>query len=143
MYWCIVGNITKISTQEKVKGIYLGNMYFSYPFSIDDNGRSSVTNEEQHIENLIEQVLFTSPGERINRPSFSCGLKQIIFEPNSDILAISIDTLVQSSLNLWLDHLIAIESVNVQNKDSILEVTVKYMIRKNQRTNVTTFRREI
>jgi uncharacterized protein len=118
-------------------------MYFSFPFKIDKNGRSSVTNEEQHIKNLIEQILFTSPGERVNRPNFGTGLNQIIFEPNSDILAITIDTMIHSALNLWLDHLIIVESVNVENKDSVLEVTVKYMIRKNQRTNVTTLRREI
>jgi uncharacterized protein len=117
-------------------------MYFNFPFKIDDNGRSSIANEEQHIENLIEQVLFTSPGERVNRPNFGSGLKQIIFEPNNDILALSIHTLVQSSLNLWLDHLIIVESVNVENDDSTLEVTVKYMIRKNQKINVSTFRRE-
>jgi phage baseplate assembly protein W len=118
-------------------------MFFSFPFKIDENGRSSVTNEENHIKNLIEQVLFTSPGERVNRPTFGCGLRQIIFEPNSDILAASIDTMVQSSLNLFLDHLITTESVTVKNENSILEVTVKYTIRKNQRTNATTFRREI
>ena len=118
-------------------------LYYNFPFKIDDNGRSSVTNEEQHIKNLIEQVLFTSPGERVNRPNFGSGVNQIIFEPNSDILAITIDTLIQSSLNLCLDHLIIVESVKVENKDSILEVTIKYTIRKNQQTKVTTFRREI
>jgi phage baseplate assembly protein W len=118
-------------------------MYFNYPFKIDENGRSSVTNEEHHIKNLIEQTLFTSLGERVNRPNFGSGLNQIIFEPNSDILATTIDTLIHSALNMWLDHLIVVDSVNVENKDSILQVTVKYMIRKNQRTNVTTFRREI
>ena len=118
-------------------------MYFDFPFKIDENGRSAVTNEEEHVKNLIEQTLFTSPGERVNRPNFGSGLNQIIFELNSDILATTIDTLIHSSLNLWLDHLITVESVNVQNKGSTLEVTVKYMIRKNQRTNVTTFRRKI
>jgi phage baseplate assembly protein W len=118
-------------------------MYFNFPFKIDDNGRSSITNEDQHIKNLIEQVLFTFPGERVNRPTFGSGLNQIIFEPNSDILAISIDTMIESSLNQWLNHLITVESVNVENKESVLEVTVKYVVRKNQRPNVTTFRREI
>jgi Bacteriophage baseplate protein W len=118
-------------------------MHFSFPFKIDENGKSLVINEELHIKNLIEQILFTSLGERVNRPNFGSGLNQIIFEPNSDILAISIDTLIQSSLNLWLDELIIVDSVNVEKKDSTLEVTVKYTIRKNQRTNVNTFRREI
>jgi phage baseplate assembly protein W len=118
-------------------------MYFDFPFRIDQNGRSSTTNEEQHIKNLIEQILFTSPGERVNRPNFGCGLKQIIFEPNSDILTVSIDTMIQSSLNSFLDHLIIVESVNVKNENSILEVTVKYTIRKNQRIMVETFRRGV
>jgi len=119
------------------------SMYFNFPFKIDDNGKTSVTNEDRHIRNLIEQILFTSLGERVNRPNFGSGLSQVIFEPNSDILAISIDTLIHSSLNLWLDNLITVESVSVEKKESTLEVTVKYTIRKNQRTNVNTFRREI
>lgn len=118
-------------------------MYFNFPFKIDENGRSAVVEEEQHIKNLIEQTLFTFPGERVNRPNFGSGLNQIIFEPNNDILATTIDTLIHSSLNLWLDHLIIVESVNVKNKDSTLEVKVRYMIRKNQMTNVATFRRQI
>ena len=118
-------------------------MYFNFPFKIDDNGKTSVTNEDRHIRNLIEQILFTSLGERVNRPNFGSGLSQVIFEPNSDILAISIDTLIHSSLNLWLDNLITVESVSVEKKESTLEVTVKYTIRKNQRTNDNTFRREI
>jgi len=119
------------------------SMYFNFPFVIDDNGRSSVTNEENHIKNLIEQLLFTSTGERVNRPNFGTGINRILFEPNNDVLAMSVDTLIQSSLNLWLDHLIMVESVSVENKDSILEVTVKYTIRKNQRTNINTFRRDL
>ncbi len=73
--------------REKLWGVSKIYMYFNFPFKIDDNGRSSVTNEERHIKNLIEQILFTSPGERVNRPNFGSGLNQIIFEPNSDILA--------------------------------------------------------
>jgi phage baseplate assembly protein W len=80
-------------------------MYFNFPFKIDENGRSLLTNKEQHIKNLIEQTLFTFPGERVNRPNFGSGFNQIIFEPNSDILATTIDTLIQSSLNLWLDSI--------------------------------------
>jgi phage baseplate assembly protein W len=72
-------------------------MFFSFPFKIDENGRWSTTNERDYIKGLIHQVLFTSPGERINRPSFGCGLGQLIFEPNSDILSVSIDTIVQSA----------------------------------------------
>jgi len=118
-------------------------MYFDFPFKIDGNGRSSVTNEEQHIRNLVEQTLFTYPGERVNRPSFGCGLKHILFEPNSDILALSINTLIQSSLNQFLDHLIIVESVDVKNREAVLEVTVKYMLRRNQKSSVTTFSLEL
>ncbi len=118
-------------------------MYFDFSFKIDGNGRSAVTNEENHIRNLIEQTLFTSPGERVNRPTFGCGLMYAVFEPNSDILALSINTMIQSSLNSFLDHLITVESVDVKNKQSVLEVTVSYMIKRNQKTSATTFSREL
>src|SRR4030095_7949177 len=66
-----------------------------YPFSFDNRGRTSDTTTDEHIRDLIEQVLFTSPGERENRPTFGCGLNQLVFAPNSPELAAATQFLVQ------------------------------------------------
>ena len=61
--------------------------YLDFPFRIDKRGRTTVTGENDHIRDMIEQVLFTNPGERVNRPDFGCGLKRLLFMPNSQPLA--------------------------------------------------------
>lgn len=118
-------------------------MQIDYPFSIDTRGRSSDTTDENHIRDMIEQVLFTSPGERVNRPDFGSGLLRLVFEPNSDSLISSTQSIVQSSLQQWLVSLILIEAVQITGNDSTLEVQVKYTIRKTQQKQDKTFVKSI
>ena len=102
------------------------NLKFNLQF--DNFGRSATTNEDMHIRDLIEQVLFTSPGERVNRPDFGCGLLQLVFQPNNSELVITTQYLVQGALNQWLGNLIEVNAVEVNSFDSTLEVTVVYTI---------------
>jgi len=118
-------------------------MDINYPFYFDSRGRTAQAREEKHIRDLIEQVLFTSPGERVNRPDFGCGLMQLVFAPNSDELATATQYLVQGSLQRWLGELIQIEAVEVTSEESTIEVKVQYIIRKNQERKVAEFSREV
>ena len=81
---------------------------------------------------MIEQVLFTSPGERVNRPDFGCGLRQLIFAPNSDELAATVQFLVEGALQQWLGHLIKLEGLVVENEEATLQVALKYTILRTQ-----------
>lgn len=100
--------------------------YMDYPFHLDGRGRSAVTDDNDHVRDLIFQVLFTSPGERVNRPDFGCGLKQLIFMPNSDALAASTQAIVHGALQRWLERVIRAESVTVEAVEAQLKVTVVY-----------------
>ncbi len=100
--------------------------YLDHPFHIDGRGRSAVTDTDDHIRDLIRLVLFTNPGERVNRPDFGCGLKQMVFRPNSDVLATATQFLVQGALQRWLDTLIQVDGVEVAAQDERLTVTVSY-----------------
>ena len=62
-------------------------MNIDFPFHFDDRGRTATTTLDDHVRDLIEQLLFTSPGERVNRPDFGAGLLQLVFAPNSAELA--------------------------------------------------------
>ena len=101
--------------------------YLDHPFHIDEKGLTAATNEDDHIRDLIYQVLFTGLGERVNRPDFGCGLKQLVFMPNSDALATATQFLVHGSLQRWLDSVIQVETVDVQNQEEILNVKVVYI----------------
>ena len=118
-------------------------MHIDYPFHPDNRGRTAQTTDEEHIRDLIEQVLFTAPGERVNRPDFGSGLMQLVFGPNSDELATATQFMVQGSLQQWLADLIQVEAVQVESEDATLTVTVQYVVRRNQERRVTEFTRGV
>ena len=101
-------------------------LFFDFPFHVDGRGRSAETEEDDHIRDMIMQVLFTDPGERVNRPDFGCGLKQLVFMPNSDALATATQFLIQGSLQRWLEAVIQVEAVEVEAVDSELRVSLVY-----------------
>jgi phage baseplate assembly protein W len=105
--------------------------YLDYPFRIDGRGRVATTDADDHVRDMIYQVLFTAPGERVNRPDFGCGLLQMVFMPNSDALAAATQFMVQGALQRWLGDVIQVENVQVTNQDERLLVEVTYMRRDN------------
>lgn len=116
-------------------------MALSFPFRIDSRGRSAESFEDAHIREMIEQVLFTVPGERINRPDFGCGLLQLVFAPNSDALAAAVQMTVQGSLQQWLGELIEVEAVQVESDEARLSVTVQYVVRRDRERQLARFSR--
>lgn len=114
-------------------------MNLDYPFHLDARGRSAVTGEEDHIRDMIEQLLFTSPGERVNRPDFGTGLLQLLFSPNSPELAAAVQFTVQAALQRWLGDVIQVNGVEVQSQDATLTVLVKYLIRRTGTARTDTF----
>ncbi len=118
-------------------------MNVDYPFHFDGRKRTAETGAGDHIRDLIEQVLFTTPGERVNRPTFGSGLLQLVFAPNSDEVATTTQFLVQGALQLWLGDLIQVEAVQVDHGDSTLEVTVQYSVRRTQERQVAQFNRAV
>ena len=102
-----------------------------YPFAIDQNlGTLAEENDfSNHVRQMIIQVLFTNPGERINRPDFGCGLRRMVFAPNSDATASLLQVLITQSLNKWLGGVIQTEAVEVQAIDEKLEVKIVYMLK--------------
>ena len=100
--------------------------YLDHPFHIDASGRTATTGADDHVRDLIYQVLFTSPGERVNRPDFGCGLLQQVFAPSSEALTATTEFLVQGSLQRWLADVIRVERVAVGNEEERLVVEVVY-----------------
>ncbi|HEX5864128.1 MAG TPA: GPW/gp25 family protein [Casimicrobiaceae bacterium] len=112
-----------------------------YPYHFDGRGRTASTGGDAHIRDLIEQVLFTAPGERVNRPDFGSGLMQLVFAPNSDELAAATQFLVQGALQQWLGDLIEVEEVEARSEDSTLRVTVQYRVRRTDERQTAQFTR--
>ncbi|MEL7045551.1 MAG: GPW/gp25 family protein [Pseudomonadota bacterium] len=118
-------------------------MHIAWPYRIARDGRSATATDEEHIRQMIEQVLFTSPGERVNRPEFGSGLLNLVFGPNSPELAAATEFTVQGALQQWLGEVISVESVAVESSDSKLTVHVSYMVRRSQQRRVAEFSRQV
>jgi phage baseplate assembly protein W len=110
---------------------YIIKTYIDYPFHIDGRGSTAETYLEDHVRDMIYQVLFTSPGERANLPDFGCGLLQLVFMPNSDILATTTQFLVHGALQRWLGDLIQVEQVRVTSEEEQILVDVAYVLRES------------
>ena len=100
--------------------------FLDHPFHVGAEGRTATTGADDHVRDMIYQVLFTAPGERVNRPEFGCGLLQLVFAPNSEVLATTTQFLVQGALDRWLGDVIRVEQVRVSNEEERLVVEVSY-----------------
>jgi uncharacterized protein len=103
-------------------------MNVDFPYHVDPRGRTAEADGDGHIRDMIEQVLFTAPGERVNRPDFGTGLMQLVFAPNSDEVAATLQLLVRGALQQWLGDTLRVDEVLAESRDATLAVTVRYTV---------------
>jgi len=118
-------------------------MYIDYPFHFDKSGHTAETDYDDHIRDMIEQLLFTSPGERVNRPDFGAGLLTKTFEPNSIELAAALQPNILMATQTYLGGLIDVNSVTVDVIDSTLSVVLEYVVRHSGVAGTAAIRRRV
>lgn len=116
-------------------------MNIDFPFHFDRLGRTAATGYDDHIRDMIEQLLFTNAGERVNRPDFGSGLLQLVFAPTSPELAAALQFTVQAALQNWLGDVIDVQALEVTSVDSTLRVVVQYVVRHTGESRTETFER--
>lgn len=114
-----------------------------FPFGFDHRGRTAATSDDDHVHDLIEQLLFTNPGERVNRPDFGSGLLQLVFAPNSPELAAALQFTVQAALQRWLGDVIDVGALDVTSEDSTLRVDLSYTVRASGDSHSDSFVRSL
>jgi len=120
-------------------------MHIDYPYRLDARGRTTATGEDDYLRDLIEQVLFTTPGERVNRPTFGSGILRLVFAPASPEVAATAQLLVQAALREWLGDLITVEDVEVEAdpaREGTLIVAVVYTVIRTQQRTTARFTRQ-
>lgn len=115
-------------------------MNIDFPYSFDRWGCTTSTSDKNHIRDLIEQLIFTTPGERVNRPDFGCGILSLIFSPNSPELTAAMQVTIAAAIELWLSDLIDLNSLDVKSEDSSLYITVQYRVESTGEEQEATFR---
>jgi len=110
----------------------------NFPFQFDGRGRT-LDPQADYLRQLVEQVLFTSPGERVNLPDFGSGLLQLPFALNSMEMAAATQFTVQSALQKWLSAYVKVISVVASAEESVLTVSVTYSPLNTDVSEVQTF----
>lgn len=105
-------------------------MNLDYPFHFDRLGRAAATTDPDHIRDMIEQLLFTKPGERVNRPDFGSGLMHAVFAPNSKELATALQFATQAALQRWLGDVIEVQALEFTADEATLRVLLRYSVRR-------------
>lgn len=114
-------------------------MNLNFPYQFDGRGRTQEAVIQDYVRQLVEQVLFTSPGERVNLPDFGSGLLQLPFALNSMEMAAATQFSVQGALQKWLSSYLKVQSVSASAVDATLTVTVSYVLLNTDVTQVQTF----
>lgn len=116
-------------------------MHIAFPFRFDARARTAAADRDAYLRGLIAQVLFTQPGERVNRPDFGSGILQLVFAPNAPEIAATAQFLVQGALQQWLGDLILVEAVEIEAEDATLRVRIAYLDRSAQTRATAEFSR--
>lgn len=116
-------------------------MAMRFPFHIGSRGCTATadSSEDLYVRDLLEQVLLTSPSERVNRPDFGSGLLGMVFAPGGDVLQAALQANVQAALQRFLSDVVMVQAVRVSVEESAVEVTVQYIVQRTQQQQLSRF----
>jgi uncharacterized protein len=115
------------------------NLHLAFPLKIEDQGPQTAEFEE-YVAMLIEQVLFTAPGERVNRPQFGCGIDRLVLQPMTEQMEAATQYMIRSQLQQALAGIAEVQSVNTAMEGTVLVVTAAYTINGSTARAETTYR---
>jgi len=118
-------------------------MNIDFPFHIDSRGRSAECSDAAHVRDMLDQLLFTNAGERVNRPDFGSGLMQLVFAPNSPELAAALQFTMRAAIQQWLGDVLDLQGLDVTSEDAVLRITIRYAVRRTGETRTETIERRL
>ena len=115
----------------------------AFPYRVDARGRTAETTRTRHVRDLIEILLFTTPGERVMRPTFGANLLASVFAPTGPEEAAATRALIQSALQEHLGDVIEVQDLAVTAEESSVEVRIVYAMLETGETRAETFTRAL
>jgi phage baseplate assembly protein W len=114
-----------------------------FPFHFDGRGRPATTPYDEHVRDMIEQLLLTNVGERVNRPDFGGGVLGLVFAPGGPELAAAVELGLRASLQQWLGDVVDVARLEVRSEDSKLLIVLDYVVRRTGELRQDVFERAV
>lgn len=121
----------------------MSSLNIDYPFRIGGAGRAATSEYDAHVRDMLEQLIFTNPGERVNRPDFGSGVLQLVFAPNSPELAAALQFTLKAAVQRWLGDVVEVQELTVESYDSTLRVDLQYVVRRTGERRSASFARTV
>jgi phage baseplate assembly protein W len=118
-------------------------IHIAVPYGLDARGRTATATDADHLKQMLNVLLFTSPGERVNRPDFGGGLRPLVFDPNSAELAAALRFNLQANLQRWMGDLLDLQDLVVANDDAELQVEIRFLVRRTGEVRTAQFNRAV
>jgi len=106
----------------------MSTIEIAFPYRLDDRGRTATAAYSDHVEQMLELLLLTRPGERVNQPTFGCGLLDQVFAPNSPEIAAALNVTIAAAISLWLRDVLSVTSLDVTAQEGQLIVSIGYTL---------------
>ena len=116
-------------------------MQIAFPYVFDSNQVTALADEPAHVRQMLEQLLFTMPGERVNRPDFGCGIQRMVFAPQSTEVVATLQALVESEIHRWMGDVISLRKLEVTAEDATLRVLLEYQLPRDPMVRTERFDR--
>src|ERR1700730_9273038 len=98
--------------------------HLDFPFRFDGRGRTALRDDAGYVRQLLELLLFTNPGERVNRPDFGGGILPLIFAPAGPEVQAALKVSIQANLQRWLGQMIAVQSLDVRAEEARIVIEI-------------------
>jgi phage baseplate assembly protein W len=98
----------------------------AFPYRLGPNGRTACVSEPEYLRQLLEQIVFVEPGERVNRPDFGCRLSGLTFASRKSEVTTAVEALVEGALRQWIGDQVQVRGVDVEVQESRVDVTISY-----------------
>ncbi len=123
---------------------FLGSGW-AFPVGVDARGRIALARRERDVEEAMQMILLTPPGQRVMRPEFGCRIHDLLFAPNDATTAGLAAYYVEEALGRWeprIDVTDVTAGPDPDNADRLL-VEIRYQIKAtlDERTLVFPFYR--
>jgi len=102
-----------------------------FPPQIGPQGGLALTNDRNELEQSIQMILTTSPGQRVMRPTFGCRLHELVFAPNNNHTAIQARRFVEEALGMWEPRIrvIRVEARPDSDEHTRLMIEIEYQVK--------------
>jgi uncharacterized protein len=103
-------------------------MDVEFPFRFDEYGRTARAPYDEHVKDMLVQLLLVAPGERVMRPDFGAGLLRLVFEPNTPELAAARQATALAEVERWLGDIVAVERLVAEADGPVFRLELGYRL---------------